>query len=216
MAKLLPAILESDLRTIQEKVNWLLERRQLFWRVQLDVMDGTFTQVTSFHDARALPDLGLDCEAHLMVNHPDLILRGWLKHPNVKRIIVHVESLVNLENLITQVHVAHKEISLACSPDTPSRIFDPYMSHIDGVLLLAVHPGKQAQPMNLDVLEKVKEIKAKAPDLSICIDGGVNTDTLERVLQTGLDEVVMGSAIWKAADQAQALQALAVRLSQTA
>lgn len=215
MRHLLPAVLEQDLAAIIEKASWLKGQQSLFWRMQLDVMDGTFTQGKTFHDARALPELGVDSEVHLMVMHPELVLRGWLKHPNIKRVIVHTESTANLPSLITQVHLAGKEIALACNPDTPSRIFEEYIDLIDGILLLAVVPGKQGQSMNSDVLEKAKELARRAPQLPLCIDGGVNGDTLDRVLEAGFTDIVVGSGIWRAASPETALKSLYTKISTT-
>lgn len=209
MRHLLPAILEPDLKSILEKVAWLKTQTGFFWRMQLDVMDGTFTPGETFHDARALPDLGVESEVHLMVRHPELVLRAWLKHPNIKRVIIHVESTDNLVALIEQVHAAGKEISVAANPDTPSRQLEPYLEKIDGLLLLAVVPGKQGQSMNSDVLEKAKELVRRAPHVPLCIDGGVNEDTLGRVLDAGFTDIVVGSGIWRADSPETAIKSLA-------
>lgn len=213
MTHLIPAILEPDLKGVTEKLVWLKAHQGLFWRAQIDVMDGTFTQATSFNDPRALPEMGVDCEVHLMVMHPELLLRGWLKHPNVKRVIIHAESTGHFPSLITQVHMAGKEISLACNPETPSRIFEDYLDLIDGILLLAVEPGQQGQSMNTDVLEKAKELTKQASHLPLCIDGGVNPETLLRVIQSGFQDIVVGSAIWEAASSEEALKGLAIACS---
>lgn len=212
MAHLIPAILEPNLQSVVDKLTWL-KAWPRFWRAQIDVMDGTFTPGKSFNEPRDLPVIGVDCEVHLMVMHPELVLRGWVKHPDVKRVIIHAESTGHLPSLITQIHLAGKEVSLACNPETPSRIFDDYLDLIDGILLLAVEPGRQGQSMNTDVLEKAKELRQRAPHLPLCIDGGVNPETLGRVLALGIQDIVVGSAIWDAPAPEEVLTALADQIS---
>lgn len=213
MSHLLPAILEHDLSGVLEKIELLKVHKELFWRVQIDVVDGIFARGKTFDDPRSLPELGLDLEVHMLVNHPELMMRGWLKHPDVKRIIVHADSAGPIEQLITQIHEAGKEISLACNPETPSRVFEPFVTKVDGILLLSVTPGKQGQPMNKDVLEKARELKKNWPTVPLCLDGGINMETLNRVLRSQIDDLVIGSAIWSAPKPEQALQALAARIA---
>lgn len=206
MAKLIPAILEADVESIVSKAKVLQANRNLFYRAQLDVVDGTFTTGKTVEDPNSIPDLQVDTEVHLMVMHPDVILRGWIKHPSIKRLVVHVESAGNIQEVIDRVVSSGKEISLACNPETPFQIFEPYIQKVNGVLLLSVTPGKQGQPMQTDVLEKVKEIKKRFPHIPVAIDGGVNRENIDRVVQAGADEIIVGSAIWKQADPAMALE----------
>lgn len=206
MPNLIPAILEAEVEAIISKAQILQQHPSLYYRAQLDVVDGTFTKGKTVEDPNTIPDLKLDTEVHLMVMHPDVILRSWIKHPNVKRLIVHVEGAGNIQAVIDRVKASGKEISLACNPDTPFQIFEPYLNQIDGVLLLSVTPGKQGQPMQTDVLEKIKEIKKRFPQVSVAIDGGVNLENLPRVLKSGVDDIIVGSAIWKQADPQAALQ----------
>lgn len=206
MAKLLPAILEADVEAIVSKAQILQQHPNFFYRAQLDVVDGAFTKGKTVEDPNLIPDLKIDTEVHLMVMHPDVILRSWIKHPNIKRLVVHVEAVGNIQEVIDRVKASGKEISLACNPDTPFQIFEPYMHKVDGVLLLGVTPGKQGQPMQTDVIEKLKEIKKRFPQAQVAVDGGVSLENLSRVLRAGADEIIVGSAIWKQADPAAALQ----------
>lgn len=196
MAKLIPAILESDVHAILSKTQMLQQHKDLFYRIQLDVVDGVFTKGKTVEDPNLIPDLNIDTEVHLMVMHPDVILRSWIKHPSIKRLIIHIETVGNVQEVIDRVRAGGKEISLACNPDTPFQALEPYMDKIDGVLLLSVTPGKQGQPMQTDVIEKLKEIKKRFPKTSVAIDGGVNAETIGRVLRAGGDDVIVGGAIW--------------------
>lgn len=206
MPKLIPAILETEVDEIVSKVHLLRQHPDLFYRAQLDVVDGVFTKGKTVEDPNLIPNLLVDTEAHLMVSHPDVIIRSWMRHPSIKRITVQVEAAGNIREVIERVKSKGKEISLACNPETPFQIFEPYVDQIDGVLFLGVTPGKQGQPMQTDVIEKIKEMKKRFPGVPIAIDGGVNLETVSRVIQAGADEIIIGSAIWKADDPVSALR----------
>lgn len=206
MAKLIPAILETDVAAVVEKAQWLQKRQEFFYRAQIDVVDGTFAPGKTFDDPGALPELGIELEVHLMVMHPELVLRGWLRHPNIKRIIVHLEAAEQVAAMVTRTHAAGKEFALALNPHSVARTLDPYLDQVDGVLMLSVTPGKQGQPMQTDVLEEIKELQRTHPSISICIDGGVNMETVGRALKAGATEIVVGSGIWKAPEPEAALK----------
>jgi ribulose-phosphate 3-epimerase len=58
--------------------------------------------------------------------------------------------------------------------------------------------GRQGQPFDERVLQRIRDIKAKYPDLEVSIDGSVNEDTLPRLKEAGADRFVVGSAILNA------------------
>src|SRR3989338_7620319 len=49
-------------------------------------------------------------------------------------------------------------------------------------------------------LEHIKTLKEKFPDLIISVDGGVNFETAEEILDAGADRLVIGSAIFNTDD----------------
>ncbi len=66
--------------------------------------------------------------------------------------------------------------------------------------MMSVNPGFGGQSLIPYVLEKIKKLdeirKEKKMTFSIQVDGGVNADTLEAVLASGVDNIVAGSAIF--------------------
>jgi pentose-5-phosphate-3-epimerase len=60
---------------------------------------------------------------------------------------------------------------------------------------MGVTPGKQGNPFKAEVLTKVDQIKQQYPEAIIEIDGGVSTQTIRSVVSSGLNRLVVGSAL---------------------
>lgn len=215
MLKLLPAVLETSNDAIVQKVRQLLPYKSQFARIQLDVTDGQFVSSRTVDDPYSIPDLGTEIEAHLMIKHPEMVLRGWLQRTDVRRLIVHAETVINMEDVITRVKKAGKEIGIALRPETPSRVLEPWLDHIDAAIFLSVQPGRQGGVFISDVLEKVREIKKRHPRMVVALDGGLNEYTLPDAIEAGADEFVVGSALWNAGSLTDALQKIQTVLHNT-
>ena len=51
--------------------------------------------------------------------------------------------------------------AITLNPETPVKAIEPYLSLVDMVLVMSVHPGFGGQKFIPESLEKVKQIKAK-------------------------------------------------------
>ena len=76
------------------------------------------------------------------------------------------------------------------------------------VLLMTVNPGFGGQSFIASVVPKIKELRAKAPDLNIQVDGGINEKTYRQAVEAGADILVAGSYVFGAKDRAAAIAAL--------
>jgi ribulose-phosphate 3-epimerase len=73
---------------------------------------------------------------------------------------------------------------------------------LDMVLVMTVYPGFGGQKLIESTLDKVRAVRQLYPDMDIQVDGGVNDETLPRVLEAGANVLVMGTAFFKAEDPA--------------
>ena len=110
---------------------------------------------------------------------------------NPEYITFHVESCTNVDECIDYLHEHNIKAGIALKPET--RIYNilPYLSKIDLVLLLSVHPGYGGQEFIKDIIKKINELKAIQPKYNfiINVDGGINGDTIKEV---NSDMVVSG------------------------
>ncbi len=200
--QVIPGINCPDLPCVKKKL--LAVRRQLSnvsW-VHIDVADGRFTKTLTWNNPEDLDSLGdelgdLKLEIHLMVNDPAAVVEDWLRH-GANRIIVQFEALGDgWEIVCDKVEREGRELTLSIGPQTPVHALTPYLKAVSLVQLLAVEPGPAGQKFNPVVLEKLKELKQKEPDLMVEIDGGINLETAKIVKRAGADIIVSASYLWQ-------------------
>lgn len=197
MAEIIPAInvrtfeeVQGRIRKVEPHVKWC----------HLDVTDGIFSKHLTWHKASDLPLLqtNLNVEVHLMVSEPEKVIEQWLVRP-VKRVIVHLEAMLNTECLtvIEKCRSAGIQVGFAISPETPAERLDPWFGKVDLLQTLAVHPGPSGQQPNWpEILGKVRHIRDRCPRCNIEVDGGVNPHTYKNAIAAGANILVSGAFIF--------------------
>ena len=177
--------------------------------VQVDIMDGRFVPSTSI-SATDLGNVGIrfGWEAHLMVADP-LNYVEQFKDIGASRIIFHIESDDDPNDVIALGRSLGISIGVALNPDTPVSTAADVLAGADSVLLMSVYPGYYGAAFVPEVLGKVPELRRKFPGLELGIDGGIKPDNLLEVARLGFDTVCVGSAIFRDEDPAAAYRRLA-------
>lgn len=171
--------------------------------VQIDIADGQFvTTTTAATPELTAQNLHTNCELHLMVQDPKAVISAWSNVSQVIRVLFPVESTEPIAPIIAQIKALGWEAGLTINPETAAAAVEPYVTDITTVMFMGVHPGAQGQPIIPEVLLKVAAFKTNHPNLRVSLDGGVNVNTLPQIVNTGLDVVCPGSAIF-ASGQAQ-------------
>ena len=107
-------------------------------RVQIDIMDSVFVPNISLNfDFQLIK--GITYEAHLMMKKP----LEWIEKnaDKVNIVIIHVESLKNIEAAIDFIKNIGLKVYLATKPETKNEVIIPYIKDIDGLLIMTVEPG---------------------------------------------------------------------------
>lgn len=78
---------------------------------------------------------------------------------------------------------------------------------------MTVEPGFGGQSFMPEMMPKVKEIKRECQrrglnNILIEADGGIGRDTIEQASEAGVDVCVAGTAVFRAADPAKAIELL--------
>lgn len=167
--------------------------------IQIDIADGEFVKNKTWADPAIIKDIvEIDIELHLMVNDPLEEMERWKRVPQVKRALVHYETISDQVNkTLATIEGYCWQKSLVLNPDTPATVIDPFSEQLFGVMCMGVTPGSQGQPFIPAVLKKMSAIKKKYPHLFLEIDGGVNALTLPDILRTGVDAICPGSAVFR-------------------
>lgn len=169
--------------------------------VHIDITDGEFVLNQTFTDPKITENvLQLGCELHLMVKDPLKILPLWADVPNVTRVLFHYEANVDVPTLIEAIHNQGWEAGLVLNPHTAWEVAEPFVEILDSVMFMGVIPGTQGQTIIPEVLAKAYAFKQKYPDLFAEWDGDVTIETLPHIMNTGVDAVCPGHAVFESGD----------------
>lgn len=195
MINIIPSILVPDEKTF---LAWSRAVEEVLPMIQLDIADGQFVPDETWADPDVVDEhLNIDCELHLMVQDPLEEIRIWEEVQQVKRVLIHYESdPENIANIISQAHSYDWEVGLVLNPDTPIDVVKPLIEEIDSLMFMGVVPGKQGQKFIPETLDRIKEARAKFPNLYIELDGAVNEETIPSIVAAGVNAVCPGSAIF--------------------
>jgi ribulose-phosphate 3-epimerase len=175
-------------------------------RLHIDVMDGRFVPnitmgmpMVSALRSHLGPDAYLDC--HLMIVEPERYVESFAR-AGANQISVHVEASPHLHRTIQLIKAAGAHVGVAVNPATPLSSIYEIIDQIDTVLLMTVNPGFGGQKYIPQSTKKITEARAFIDQhgltAQIQVDGGIALDTLATVVHAGVDDVVVGSAFFRA------------------
>jgi ribulose-phosphate 3-epimerase len=199
--RLSPSILSADFARLGEQVAELKEAG-VPW-VHIDVMDGQFVPPVSFGDPvvkslRKVSDLFFD--VHLMVTEPARFIEDY-RAAGADMMTVHAEACGHLDRTLAAIHDAGMKAGVALNPATPLNVIDYVMDKIDMVLIMTVNPGYGGQKFIPGMVQKIRDLREKLDaagyeNVPIQVDGGINRDTIDVVLDAGASVIVAGSAVF--------------------
>ena len=199
MKKIVPAILTDDPKALAQMISSAEKFCDL---VQVDIMDGKFVPSKSIaSDDLKKIKTKLFLEVHLMVERPEEYFKGF-KDAGAKRILFHYEATARPAELIKMLKDMKVSPGIVINPGTPVTAVEPFFPDIDMLLLMAVNPGFYGSPFIPEVLEKAREISKLDKKFILSLDGGVKFDNVRAVSEAGVEQIDVGSAIFKGDDPA--------------
>lgn len=203
--EIIPTILVKTFEEVKERIK--LVENYVDW-VQLDIMDGVFVENLTWNNPEDLKDFKtkVKLEAHLMVQNPEKIIDSWLEV--VDRIIIHQESSANIKEIIEKVHKNKKQIGVALNPETSIEVAKPFLNDLDLILLMSVQPGKGGQEFELEILEKIRNLRNIWPGGNIEVDGGVSDKNIKEIFNAGANLFCVGTYVYQSGDIKQVINKL--------
>ena len=225
MADIIPAVLETSFKEIQNKLALVYGGAPV---AQLDICDGVFVDAITwpyvsrvregkpFNYERTFQDMAeqasempywehMELELDLMVSDPKRQVRDLL-NMGPKRVILHVESFKDpLNDLhdIARIIPGIVEIGLALNPDTDVRIVvdllgERLVSFVQcmGISTLGVQGSVPEAGDFEKTLAHVRTLRAEFPELPIAVDGGVTQKSAKKLVAAGATRLIVGSAIF--------------------
>lgn len=219
---IIPAILEASYQEIENKIESVLHDTE---KVHIDICDGLFVSrktwpysassnnriEDNFQIKKLLnEDIGLpswdsiNYEFDLMVQNPDIQQDIWARI-GANTVIVHPTSFKDEAVMLDFI----KEIDSYMIDVVVAVTYDEYFKYeefikdlltkktIKSLQIMTIKTiGSQGQKFDERCLSLIEKIKRENPDFNIRLDGGINTNNIEKIIDLNVDEVVIGSSIF--------------------
>ena len=210
--KISPSILGGSFSNIERIIQDLNQSKAEY--IHFDVMDGDFVPNLTFgpkfiSNVRKFSNKVFD--VHLMINRVERFLDDYIRAGS-DIITFHIEINEDIENIIKKIKAKGIKCGLAIKPKTSWSEIQPYLQHIDQVIIMTVEPGFGGQEFMNDQVDKIKNIsnfiKLNNLRVGIEIDGGINFETGKTCVEAGANILVAGSFLFNQGDLIAATNSL--------
>ena len=199
--KIAPSILSADFSQLGNEIKRLEKAGADM--IHVDVMDGHFVPNLTMgppviKTLRKYTNLPFD--VHLMISPVHKYIKDYAE-AGANIITIHPEATDNLKDSIKHIKELGKKVGVSLNPDTKTDIIKEFLSELDLILIMSVHPGFGGQKFIPEVLSKIEELKniklKENLKFDIEVDGGIDFNNSKLVVKAGANILVSGTTIFK-------------------
>ena len=199
--KISPSILSADFSQLGNEIKRLEEGGADM--IHVDVMDGHFVPNLTMgppiiKNLRKFTKLPFD--VHLMISPVHKYIQDYAD-AGANIITIHPEATENLKDSIKHIKELGKKVGVSLNPETKTDIVMKFLTEIDLILVMSVHPGFGGQKFIPEVINKIKELNniktKKNIKFDIEVDGGIDFNNSKLVVEAGANILVSGTTIFK-------------------
>jgi ribulose-phosphate 3-epimerase len=207
-----PSVLSADFANLGRDVEMINQSEGDWFHV--DVMDGVFVPNISFgfpviKAVKKLANKPLD--VHLMIIDPDRYTEAF-KEAGADLLSVHIEACNHLHRSIQKIKSLGMKAGVAINPHTNIVLLEDIIAELDLVNVMSVNPGFGGQKFIDNTYTKVIELKKmithKNSSALIEIDGGVDLNNYQKLVQCGADVLVAGNTVFSSANPSATIKQL--------
>lgn len=207
MIKIAPSILSADFSSLKTELEKI--EKSGADMVHLDIMDGHFVPpitIGAIVVSALRPHSKLPFDTHLMVSNPDSHIESFIEAGS-DSITIHAEAAKNLEASLARIRSLGARAGVSISPETDESVIINILDKVDMVLIMTVRPGYGGQKYIEGMEKKIRNVRDAANrlglSLDIQVDGGINSETIKKVVTAGANVIVTGSAFFNSKDPAE-------------
>lgn len=205
-----PSVLAADFRRLEQEIETINNSQADLLHV--DVMDGVFVPNISFGFPIMKALKKCSCkplDVHLMITHPEQYVERFCD-AGAWSVGFHLEATNDPLPILQLIRNKGVRTCLTINPDIDVQHLVPYLDKVDMVLIMSVFAGFGGQSFIADTLDKIRYIRQQIDQRSLAtlieVDGGINTKNAATIFSAGADILVVGSAVFGAADPALAIE----------
>ena len=202
-----PSLLAADFLDLEKSV-----REAVSSGVEMlhaDVMDGVYVPNISFGFdiiGKIVSVSSVPVDVHMMTAAPWNYLYA-LKNAGAYSVTIHsdVGDVCTRRDTLARIRALGMKSAVALKPAYPAENVADVIDLCDMVLVMTVEPGFGGQKFMDNSLPKISYYRDKREELGLSylieVDGGISSANAHLVREAGVDVIVAGSAVFKAADR---------------